>query len=767
MQAFKTLKKIFRKSSNVFALSLLSLAILVAYTNCGEIGLLPLTEQAPIGSIISNEAAPTVFKIPPVKDYEMRVAFFVDVSASMQSRSCIGRAADEDVGNCQSGRVGSDPLFYRLQMIETWIKQMDDFLASKNLPQSKLKMIFIPFSGGVELIQTQNPVRYANLIDLYLSQKTFTSDRQAIQRVINTYRKMHYAFSEIPPDVSLLEDDFGLSVTMENYAAWSGAANAYIKTSIPAPNIDVMLTSINNELSAIQAANPDLLSQTRFEVAFLSDGISKPHEGDMKNAIRLFWENKKIYRDYKSGYAYLRSQHGMCGESPYPDLYCEFQTVDFSPGGENCPTRCEANIQELLMRGQRLTNESDLCRRCIESVLDYLATPAGSSGGPRETVSFIDAAKQQWGEFQLNYNWRIQRSIKSIETKFLEFPQVEFRFNFIRFESAEANLKPPASLLTKERNWLVQSALKFADQHRHVVSTTSMPPFSLFPGLTEINGYKLSQFFVINPQARINSIGIVVLDSDADGLFDHEEDQLGNYNKVKSRTNDICLDVIDYRFGGCIILGCDPEIDLDGDGLNQCEENSTSTMDTDFDTDNDGISDYMEVVYGFNPTINDRNADDNGDGTSNYINFTHGAGPWTILANVPEQNKIKISIRETDPVATQLADGTPAFVPAYAIQLLSIPSLNGLAAMGGIKTYYNVSKTAEFENTPPILSGNYARATSRLLLMGRIDHTQNYGDVFWIFQPIEVQYSPETIRINVDLQQMQPMPWRDGVGGSQ
>lgn len=728
------------------------------WQNCGNINLSANVVEVPLGSVSSPESQPTPFRLPEAPDYNMRVAFLVDVSASMQTKGCPGTGADHDTGNCVNGNVGADPYFNRLQMIENWIVQIDDYLAARGLPQDRLQMIFIPFSmaGAGDPLGPNGMIRVNNRIDVYLNQKTFTSSRQTIRRIVDSYRKMYFTMLEQKPDLARMNPAWGLR-DLQNVTDWQAAATTYIKTSIPAPSIDAMKTSVLNEINRIKTQTPNLLTQTRFEVVFLSDGIAKPHHHDIRQSFELLWQSRKIYRDYKWGHLYREYEH--CSASGYD--YCEFKTVDFSQSGENCSANCRADIDFLIMNGSRSYTESAACRRCVMSVLDYTSTPEHSDSGPRDTESFLNATVSQWGDHKLNYNYKIQMALRGLENVFLQNAEVQYRFNFVRFDSDNPRNATPPLLLTIERNWLEQSKAKFRGVHRHAVATTNRLPFSLFPGQSEVNGYKLSHFFLINPHARINSIGVVTLDSDADGLYDYEEDFLGEgYDKYNARTDGACLDGVKFKTNSCVMTGCDPQIDLDGDGLNQCDENTLLTDDMDSDVDGDGISDYLEVVYGLNPNLNDAEQDNNGDGVSNYENFTLGAGPWTEVNELESTKKIQFRLREAAPVPVRVGNQT-ALVPTYTFQLLNLPTIANFSSQGSGPTFFNLAKRPEHENIPPVLARSYASNTNRVLLMGRVDHSQNIGDIFWIYKTVDVPFSLSPISLDIQINDLKVMPWLD------
>lgn len=113
-----------------------------------------------------------------------------------------------------------------------------------------------------------------------------------------------------------------------------------------------------------------------------------------------------------------------------------------------------------------------------------------------------------------------------------------------------------------------------------------------------------------------NNKGIIVVDSDGDGLFDDEEqsyktnvykadsdgDGLSDYDEIrnwKTDPNKADTDGDGYKDGEEIAAGYDPltlgQLDTDSDGLGNATEKKLGTDPNKFDTDSDGLSDKEEI----------------------------------------------------------------------------------------------------------------------------------------------------------------------------
>jgi len=176
------------------------------------------------------------------------------------------------------------------------------------------------------------------------------------------------------------------------------------------------------------------------------------------------------------------------------------------------------------------------------------------------------------------------------------------------------------------------------------------PPFYPTGSQTGSLAFKVTHFFILNPNARLDANGQMQVDSDGDGISDNDEIAAG-LNPDLSRTNGYCLDGlrINATFNlRCQALAdsksCDATLDSDGDSLNECEESILGTDPYDFDTDGDGIPDSLELVYQYNPLVNDSTLDSNGDGMPNAVHFAHGLGPNVSLNQIPDALRLTFEV---------------------------------------------------------------------------------------------------------------------------
>lgn len=200
-------------------------------------------------------------------------------------------------------------------------------------------------------------------------------------------------------------------------------------------------------------------------------------------------------------------------------------------------------------------------------------------------------------------------------------------------------------------------------------------PFDLATNQIEYQNFSLTGVIILNPNLRVGEDGILHYDSDADGLFDEEEEKFGT-DPLNPRTWGVCLDSMAINPAykkRCEALAtlpdCGVHLDTDMDSLNECEERLLGSDRYDFDTDDDLIPDYYEWIYQFNPIASDRNIDTNGDGITNLNAFLAGLGPAHNFINVDDSMKVLFELSEE--VTDQRHEDV--WISQFSINLTSIP----------------------------------------------------------------------------------------------
>ena len=285
-----------------------------------------------------------------------------------------------------------------------------------------------------------------------------------------------------------------------------------------------------------------------------------------------------------------------------------------------------------------------------ENQKDVLAINRFCNGEVGDSLcsTLIASMNRSWGEATLNTARALDLKLSLIQSlpKFYGSGLVEIDFLQLQPERTAkgANGQPN----------MFKTLAKMAAERQGRITIWDVddqdPPFDLATPAMETKLYKMTNMFIFNPNVRVDLNGITRTDADGDGLFDEEERALG-LDPYATRTNGYCLDSImangafaqrcdSFAYGSA----CDPSLDSDGDGLNQCEEIILGTDSFDFDTDGDALPDFLEWLYGFNPLTPDTDLDTSGDGTPNLVNFSAGLGPMHYHGQIPNLQKSSYSI---------------------------------------------------------------------------------------------------------------------------
>lgn len=359
-------------------------------------------------------------------------------------------------------------------------------------------------------------------------------------------------------------------------------------------------------------------------------------------------------------------------EVVYKDMYEEYKKdnlanaeYDFIQLSDGVITPTEKNFQDVLKFSSLCSSCAALRQSCSGACSKIVSDMISSWGNP-------DDNKLETMEF----NFGLMQSLPNY------FGAGMFRTQFVRLKQDRIT-----SLWPSEKAFFDDLKPIFASKNRMVKiweSSNSDLPFKLAGTRNSNIDYKITDLFILNPNVRFNQNGVLDIDSDGDGLFDSEELEIGTNPQI-ARTNGFCLDgfmknkaYADRCAEMARSHSCDPNLDSDGDGLNECEEILLGTDPFDFDTDGDGLPDYFEWLYGYNPLVSDLKKDSNNDGIPNIVNFSNGLGPNFPLKQLQQNQHVDYELNQLGKL--QIADPLlgAVMVDSYQLMLKFVPTLPGL-----------------------------------------------------------------------------------------
>ncbi len=342
-----------------------------------------------------------------------------------------------------------------------------------------------------------------------------------------------------------------------------------------------------------------------------------------------------------------------------------------------------------------------------------------------------------WGEPSLNSSRQISTNYGMTQS-LSEY----FGGGYARVDMVQLNSPRATTLFASDTNYI--SDLSSNLQSRQYIwqqdmTSPAAPPYPLLDS-NEL-AYKVTHAYIFNLNVRVDQHGDLQVDSAGDGAFDSDKIAAG-LDPYNPRSNGVCLNAITLNpsfqarcqeLGQLLIsgseLGCDPQLDSDGDGLNECEEKILGTDLYNFDSDEDSIPDFLELVYGFNANKSDAKLDSNSDSIPNLVNFASGLGPMSMIKHVPLQNLISYNVNS-------LASGETQILVNH------IPSKNGLKVTPTVFTNLSSWVTAmNFQNST--LGKNYSTFHSAPIL-------QMYSDRSHIHA---IPYSQQLFTFNSDTNQ--------------
>lgn len=720
-----------QKNARIIIVLYSSVILLSLFENCGQVSIEAASvapQEAPVAPLEVDNI--TFLKIDNSLTDIYRAVFVVDVSESMYSGPCPDSIDTwiPDVSpsiNCL-GPTGVDPTGNRFQVMLNWLDDLQTKIDSGILTNEKVKILVIPFSGPNSTYFTNN--RWG--IDYPVNPQVATPLGIPITKGFGTVtnaRNYLYILWAIESKFHKIAMDTRIPVNIRNQVTAAAAIAALVGrqggstgTSTVATEFEKMNIELNKELNFLKVN--DLLGKSHFEMVFFSDGVPKPHPLHIEAAAQYVWKRKKKVCDGNSLYpvnqncenGYGNSEYGVAAVdgtkclqrcADYLKTYADTGAVEL-PGYEkptcssyySIPYMC-SGYSDGSNFGTRWGSQIK-CGQCFKLLeqYDWDATVPYYSF---HQDNFKYKINQIWGDWTENRHANIIGKLKTTVNVFkIQHPgAAAWKMSFIRVDSANPLYATQTGEMKEEINWIVRAQKIFGKKHRFLILKSPAKPFELFQELQNGQTYKLGMLYVYNRNLRVNNAGLFMADSDGDGLLD-----LGETATTinTARSDGVCLDNIKNVYRQCISVGCNPSIDRDGDGLNQCEEITVGTDDFEADTDEDGILDGSELLYGLNPAADDQVMFTNTDGYSNFEHFVRCFPPTVNLDNIPAEKIIEITTNLVEYRDEKDIHGIDMKVPGYRIKVKNLPLISGI--------------------------------TNEIVVVARVDNHSNPMDKRWVFK---------------------------------
>ncbi|MFZ3231876.1 MAG: hypothetical protein WA160_16840 [Pseudobdellovibrio sp.] len=417
---------------------------------------------------------------------------------------------------------------------------------------------------------------------------------------------------------------------------------------------DKLLVSSNNIFRSMElkmgSTNPGLI------IPVVYNAISS----DMRSL-----GSRLTYADYQV----IHLTDGLLTPNPYKSLQQLLQ------GYAPCASKCifQANPSN----DPKIFAEDS--KKCHEEARASAAAAKASNTEPEVCSALINKIIDTWGSPDDNTLEKYDFYLGLIQNLPNYFGAGTLRLDFVQVnkERAKKGYSASSFMFDRLKALFGQRSSEFGDYE----ILNDKVNLNLVLAKTRNVSFKLTNLFIYNLNVRLNNMNQLQVDSDGDGLFDDVDS-----NPTVARSNGYCLDsiLVSAAYGDrcrdmATTHSCDPNLDSDGDGLNECEEILLGINPYDFDTDGDGIPDSLEYIYGFNPLVNDSLLDSNSDGFINLIHFASGVGPNTDLRTLSQDKRVRYSMnymgRES---STDRVWGT-VWLDLYELIIKGLPVLKTLS----------------------------------------------------------------------------------------
>ncbi len=490
-----------------------------------------------------------------------------------------------------------------------------------------------------------------------------------------------------------------------------GSAPTYLGTTVPLPTLEFARDQIMKEMEALQKTGQ--LFATQFRVIYLSDGVFKPTDEVLDKAMILAGHScsKRCVKDPRK----------ISCDSGYLIGFGQLTTQE----KKEWPLECGVPINSW--------NQVNSCF-CLNIGNDFY---------------------EAFGDPSLNQLQKLLSVLEEIKTLPKYFGEGSLRMDFVK-------IHPERILEDDDQNIFDEMQKKTGDSAISAIVDGSIP-FSLNSAQAAQQTYQLVEFYAVNLNAFIDETGKLVADSDGDGLSDQEEIRLGT-DPRNPRTPDAngkswCLDSIEKKYG-CKKTNCDPALDSDNDGLNECEELTLETDTFRKENGQDHILDYFKAIRGLSFAADLRKQDSNGDGVSDYTSFKNGVHPLASFSAVPEESKIKARVQFKGYVESKEPDGSKALVGQYLVSIDQIPLVATLATTVGSQLYQSKNATPGSLIADNILIGPtpHRRNENELLFIAKVKSIQDPLKNYYMFARKKVLATGKQIKLQVDFSDFVQLP---------
>ncbi len=387
-----------------------------------------------------------------------------------------------------------------------------------------------------------------------------------------------------------------------------------------------------------------------------------------------------------------------------------------------------------------------------------------------QTPSWLTMAmKNEWGDPSDNSETKLQDLVKRIIALQIFYQEASVKFHAIQLNSDKLgsqstdkkyNIFPLLGMVLPNETtprWNLLYAKNDEVLSSDVKKWISVPALEGAP--SQLSTIKMTDFFAVNLNARLDRNGKLAADSDGDGLSDQEELELSQklglqIRPDQARSNGICLDVMMVNPAytqACLQAQatnvCDPNIDMDGDGLSQCEEMILGTSDLKFDTDEDGIPDSFEILFGYNPKAAEKKQSQSANGVSDSAQFMMGLPAGVDLNKALDGLRVHLTKQflgytETKE-ASQINPSRMIYrrVESYKVQMQSAPLVVATYAAEENK---NMRYTSESLASSVILTKNklihrpHGVGVNTFLFLARAIDASKPHEPFWYMKSIDV-----------------------------